>query len=166
MKAGYCFLLCAVFVGCGPKSNEEKAHDLVIENLKITLPDFSSYTSLNFGALGTAFLPYEETSQYLAYKKAVAGYSDSILVLQKMIQADSTAAIAKTYKERIQMLQDSSTAQSEINKTARQGYTPEKLFKLTHAYNLSFKDGTEKKTEAEFFLDKDLTKVVKVHKLY
>lgn len=166
MKIGYCLLLVAVLTGCGPKSDEEKAHDLVTENLKTTLPDFSSYSSLNFGALGTAFLPYEETSQYLDYKKALTAYSDSVAVLQKLIQADSVAAAAKTYKERIQVLQDSSAAQSERNKIAKQGYTPEKLFKLTHAYNLSFKDGTEKKTEAEFFLDKDLTKVVKVHKLY
>lgn len=166
MKIGYCLLLCAVLAGCGPKSNEEKAHDLITENLKTTLPDFSSYTSLNFGALGTAFLPYDETSQYLSYQKSITVYSDSIALLQKMILADSTASIAKTYKERIQVLQDSTAAKSERNKIAKQGYTPEKLFKLTHAYNLSFKDGTEKKTEAEFFLDKDLTKVVKVHKLY
>ena len=166
MKITYWLLLSIVFTACGPKSNKEKAMDAVREHLKTTLPDFNNYTSLNFGELGTASLPYEETSQYLDYKKSITEYKDSILLLQKMISADSTSAPAAAYKVRLQQLQDSNIAKNERNKIARQGYTPEKLFKLTHAYTLKDQDGNDKKTEAEFFIDKDLTKVVKMHTLY
>ena len=166
MKIAYWLILCVVFAACGPKSNKEKAMDAVTENLKTTLPDFNNYTSLNFGELGTASLPYEETSQYLDYNKSITQYRDSILLLQKMISADPASAPAAAYKARLQQLQDSSIAKNESNKIARQGYTPEKLFKLTHAYTLKDQDGNDKKTEAEFFIDKDLTRVVKMHKLY
>ena len=162
MKVGYYLLLCIAFTGCGPKSNEDKAMELVTENLKKTLPDFNKYTSLNFGKLGSASLPYEETSEYLAYKKTMKEYSDSILVLQKLITTGSSTAL----QQRLQQLQDSSLAKNEANKNIRQGYTPEKLYKLTHAYTLKDGDGNEKKTEAAFFIDKDFTRVVKVEKLY
>jgi hypothetical protein len=166
MKIIYWLLLCIAFTGCGPKSDEEKAMDLVRENLKTTLPDFNNYSSLNFGKMGTASLPYEETSQYLAYKKSITQYKDSMLLLQKLITADSVSATAAANKVRLQELRDSSTAQNERNKIARQGYTPEKLYKLTHAYNLKDQYGNDKKTEAEFFIDEHFTKVVKMHKLY
>ena len=158
--------MCAAFSGCGPKSNEEKAKDVIREYFKTTLPDFNKYTSLNFGKIGSASLPYEETSQYLDYKKTITEYKDSILLLQKMLAADSVAAPAAANKVRLQQLQDSSMTKNERNKVARQGYTPEKLFKLTHAYTLEDQGGNDKKTEAEFFIDKDLTRVVKMHKLY
>ncbi len=166
MKITYWLLLCIVFTACGPKSNKEKAMDAVREHLKTTLPDFDKYAALNFGELGTASLPYEETSQYVAHKKSINECRDSILLLQKMISADSTSAPAAAYKVRLQQLQDSSIAKNERNKIARQGYTPEKLFKLTHAYTLKDQDGNDKKTEAEFFIDEDLTRVVKMNKLY
>ena len=140
--------------------------DVITENLKTTLPDFNKYTSLNFGPLGSASLPYEETSQYLNYKKTLIVYRDSMLLLQKMISADSTAPAVKGYRQTLQQLQDSTTAKNEWNKTTRQGYTPEKLFKITHAYTLKDQDGNDKKTESAFFIDKDLTKVVKVEKNY
>jgi hypothetical protein len=158
----YWLPLCLIFFGCGPKSNKEKAMAAVQENLKTTLPDFNTYTSLNFGELGHASLPYEETSEYLDYKKTITEYKDSILLLQKMITADSTAA----HKLTLQQLQDSSIAKNERNKIARQGYTPAKLFKITHAYTLKDQDGNDKKTEAAFFINEDLTKVVKVEKIF
>jgi len=163
MKIAYCLLLCVAFTACGPKSNKEKAMEVVIANLKTSLPESAHYNPLNFGALGTASLPYEETSQYLDHKKLMNQYSDSILLLQKMITADATAA---GYKERLQQLQDSSAAKSERNKIAKQSYIPEKLFKLTHAYTVDDKDDIEHKTESEFFIDKELTRVVKMHKVY
>jgi hypothetical protein len=166
MKIAYCLLLCIVFTACGPKSNKEKAMDVVRANLRTSLPEFNHYNPLNFGELGTASLPYEETSQYLDHKKSMHQCSDSILLLQKMITADPNGATAAALKQKLQQWQDSSTAKSESNKIARQNYIPEKLFKLTHAYTLEDKDGTEHKTEGEFFIDKELTRVVKMHKVY
>jgi hypothetical protein len=158
---GY-LLLGVMMCGCGPKSNEEKAMAAVTENLRTTLPDFSKYSSLNFGPLGTASLPYEETSEYLLYKKAMVIYSDSILALQKILATDSSAA----NKQRLQQLQDSSAAKKAAAQIVRQGYTPEKLYKITHAYTLTDKDGNDKKTESAFYINKDFSKVVKVEKLY
>jgi len=158
---GY-LLLGIIISGCGPKSNEEKAMYTVRENLKTTLPDFSKYSSLNFGELGTASLPFEETSEYLLYQKEMKTYSDSILVLQKLLMTDSSAA----NKQQLQQLVDSSTAKKAANKIIRQGYTPEKLYKITHAYTVKDDDGNEKKTESAFFIDKDFTRVVKVEKIY
>ena len=160
-------LLCVAFAGCGAKSNEDIAKDLIKEKLKTSLADFNMYESVNFGTLGTAFLPYEETEQNIANVKGINECKDSILVLEKLISENKTASPAIAgYKIRLQQLQDSTTAKSERNNSAKQGYTPEKLFKLTHAYILKDKSGMEKKTEEEFYFDKDLKRVVKVHKVY
>lgn len=159
--------LCIAFAGCGAKSNEDIAKDLVNEKLKTTLPDFSKYESLNFGALGKAFLPFEETSQYISNKKALTAYKDSMAVLEKMIKEKKTTPPAgATYQERLQQLQDSINALNERNHTARQTYTPEQLFKITHAYIIKDDAGPDKKTEQEFYFDKDLKKVLKFHKVY
>ena len=155
------------FAGCGAKSNEDIAKDLIREKLKTSLPDFNAYESVNFGTMGTAFLPYEETDLNVANMKAINDCKDSIAVLEKMIGENKNASPAAAgFREKMQQFQDSITAKSERNNTAKQGYTPEKLFKITHAYTLKDKSGIEKKTEEEFYLDKDLKKVVKVHKVY
>jgi len=155
------------FAGCGAKSNEDIAKDLIREKLKTSLPDFNGYESVNFGTMGTAFLPYEETDLNLSNMKAINDCKDSIAVLEKLIGENKNASPADaSFRKKMQQFQDSVTAKSERNNTAKQGYTPEKLFKITHAYTLKDKSGIEKKTEEEFYLDKDLKKVVKVHKVY
>lgn len=160
-------LLCVAFAGCGAKSNEDIARDLITEKLKTTLPAFENYESVNFGTMGTAFLPYEETDQYKANSKALNDYKDSVAVLEKMIRENKPASTEEgKYKERMLQLMDSSKAINERNNEAKQGYTPEKLFKMTHSYILKDKSGPEKKTEEEFYFDKDLKKVVKVNKVY
>ena len=158
-------LLCVAFAGCGAKSNEDIAKDLIKEKLKTSLPDFNMYESVNFGTLGTAFLPYEETDQSMTNVKAINDCKDSIVVLEKLISENASPSSA-SYKTRLQEFKDSTTAKSERNNTAKQGYTPEKLFKLTHGYILKDKSGVEKKTEEEFYFDKDLKRVVKVHRVY
>jgi hypothetical protein len=154
--------VCAVLAGCGPKSNEEIVKDLISAKMKSSLPDFSKYESVNFGTMGTAFLPYEETDQSVANIKEINACKDSIAVVEKLINENKTPA----YQERLKQLTDSVTAKSDRNNTAKQGYTPEKLFKMSHAYILKSDAGVEKKTEEEFYIDKDLKKVVKVHKVY
>lgn len=157
-------LLCVVFfAGCGAKSNEDIAKELITEKLKATLPDFKNYESLNFGTLGTASLPYEETDQSKENLKVIQQWKDSVTQLEKMIPEKKTA---DTYQLKLNQLQDSIKAASEKNSGARQSYLPEKLFKLSHAYTLKDAAGQEKKTEEEFYIDKDLKKVVKVHKVY
>ena len=83
--------------------------------------------------------------------------------MEKMIQ-EKTAI--ENYPVKMQQLQDSIKTTSERNSTAKQSYLPEKLFKLSHAYILKDASGVGKKTEEEFYFDKDLKKVIKVHKVY
>ncbi len=150
--------------GCGAKTNEDIAKQLITEKLKTTLPDFSKYTSLNFGTMGSAALPYEETAEYTLNKTALALCKDSIAVVEKLIAAKNHSGAV--YTDSLQHLQVRAAAKNESNKTARQAYTPEKLFTLTHAYTITDKDGQDKKTEDKFYIDKDFTRVVKFFKVY
>ena len=160
-------VICIVFAGCGGKTNEDIAKDLVKEKLKTTLPDYNNYESVNFGALGMAFLPYEETDQYIVNSRALKDYKDSITVLEKLVKENKVVSTdVNDYKKRLQQLMDSSGALNARNNEGKQAYTPEKLFKISHAYKIKDKSGLEKKTEDEFYFDKDLKRVVKVHKVY
>ena len=154
-------LLVVVLAGCGANSNEEIAKDLVAQKLKDSLRDFNSYKPVSFGNLGTASLLYEESDTYLANMKALKPVKDSIVILELLVKTNSSAA----YTQRLQQLNDSATALTTANKTQKQAYTPEKLFKLNHTYTLQDKAGPEVKSEAAFFMDKDLKKVVKVVKI-
>lgn len=160
------FLLGIALTGCGPKSNEDQAKDLITEKLKTSLPDFNNYESVNFSALGTAFLPYEETSQYITNSKDLINFKDSIAVVENLIKENKTPSTGDNYKQKLQQLQDSIMAKNERYNSYKQGYTPEKLFKMSHAYLIKNNSGLEKKTEVEFYFDKELKRVVKVHKVY
>lgn len=166
MRFLFIMVVVIAFVGCGPKSNEDKARDLITEKLKTTLPDFNSYEALNYGQLGTAFLPYEETDTYKSNAKELAEYRDSVVVLDSMINQGKPVAGVSDVKEKIKILGDSISAKSERNATTKQSYVPEKLFKMSHAYNVKAKDGSPKKTEDEFYFDEAMTKVVKSKNVY
>ena len=157
--------LCVALAGCGAKSNEDIAKDLIREKLKTTLPDFNNYESVNFGTMGTAYLAFEETDQAISNAKTLGIYKDSVALLEKTISESKTAA-GDNYKARVQQLQDSIKTISERNSAAKQTYIPEKIFKLTHAYTVKDNAGLEKKTEAAFYFDKDFKKVLKVNKIY
>src|SRR6187397_2693925 len=105
--------LCVALAGCGAKSNEDIAKDLITEKLKTSLPDFNMYESVNFGTLGTAFLPYEETDQSVTNVKAINECKDSIVVLEKLISENKTVPAIASYKVKLQEFKDSTAAKSE-----------------------------------------------------
>jgi hypothetical protein len=159
-------LICVALAGCGAKSKEDIAKDLITEKLKTTLPDFNQYESLNFGTMGTASLTYEETDQYKNNLKSLNQCKDSVTLLEKLIKENSTPALTVNYQQLLKQLQDSTIARNERNKNAKQSYTPEKLFKLSHAYLLKAASGPDVKKEEYFFIDEGLKKVIKVQKAY
>ncbi|MEP7142036.1 MAG: hypothetical protein ABI707_04155 [Ferruginibacter sp.] len=168
MKKILLFLSIA-FAGCGAKTNEDIAKDLIAERLKTTLPDFNNYEALNYGTMGKAFLPYEETDQYIKNTKAVQMFKDSISILQQLITAKKTASADGTdvkYKERMQQLLDSAKLKNDTINSGKRVYIPEQLFKLTHAYKVKDKSGVEKTTEEAYYFDKDFKKIQKVQKIY
>jgi len=165
MKIVWMILLSAAMNGCSAPTKEDITKDLIREKLKSTLPDFSKYASLNFGTITTASLPYQETNEYITNTKELAACKDSIALLEKIIK-ENTSVITKATKDSLTQLLERATTKIERNKAAKQGYTPEKLYKLTHAYTVLDAEGHEKKNEAEFYIDNDLKKVVKVVKVY
>ncbi|MEO6231431.1 MAG: hypothetical protein ABJB11_07610 [Ferruginibacter sp.] len=156
-------LLCVVFVGCGPKSNEEIARDLITAKMKATLADFSAYEPLNYGQLGSASLPYEETETYKTNSAKLKEYRDSVAMLEQMVAENKAVAESK---EKLTVLQDSISAVGSRNSETKQSYVPTKLFKMSHAYNLKDKLGVDKKTEDEFYFNEALTEVVKSKNVY
>ncbi|MEO6550261.1 MAG: hypothetical protein ABIN94_19815 [Ferruginibacter sp.] len=153
-------LVTIVFMGCGAKSNEEIAKDLIKEKLKSSLPNAKGYEPVNFGALGTAFMPYEESAGYIGNMKHIKVYKDSADLLQKTTVLDNSG------KKKLEVILDSIKAKNQRNSAEKQSYVPGKLFKMTHDYTVKDETGIEKKTEDEFYFDKDLKSVVKVHKVY
>ncbi len=164
MKKLLLFISIAI-AGCGAKSNEEIAKDLIEAKMKTTLPDYSKYTSLNHGALGKASLPYAETEQYLINSTSLKRFNDSVSALQQQVNENKGAG-GTAFADRMKQFQDSVAAVGERISTAKMNYTPEQLFTMTHAYKLKDDAGQEKTTEHTFYFDKDFTKVVKMKKVY
>jgi hypothetical protein len=129
------------------------------------LPDFNGYEGVNYGTMGKAFLPYEETEQYLNNTKALNAYKDSVAILKQLI-ASGDASSKGEYKTRMERLNDSVNVKTETINSDKRNYVPEQLFKLTHAYKVKEKSGIEKTTEEAFYFDKNFKKIVKVEKIY
>jgi|GEM_PF-3128319 len=162
-------IACIAFAGCGAKTNEDIAKELITESLKAKLPDFKDYESVNFGTMGKAFLPFEETRLFVTNKQAIKSYEDSVAVLTQLINDNKTVATAGSgaaYKETLQRLQDSIKAKNEIIAVTKQSYTPEELFKITHGYTLKNKTGTPVPVEEAYYFDKDFKGILKVKKVY
>lgn len=161
-------LLSIAIAGCGPKTNEDIAKDLIAERLKTNLPDFNNYEGVNYGTMGKAFLPYEESDQYVNNTKALNTFKDSVTILKQLIASKngSSKVTGNGYKERMEQLLDSVKVKSEIISADKRTYVPEQLFKLTHAYKVKEKSGIEKTTEEAFYFDKNFKKIVKVEKIY
>lgn len=162
-------IVCIAFAGCGAKTNEDIAKELITESLKTKLPNFKDYESVNFGTMGKAFLPFEETGFFVTNAKAVKVYKDSIAVLTQMMNESKSAiteAGGASYKESLQRLQDSITSKNELIAATRQNYTPEELFKITHGYTLKDNTGKPVAVEEAYYFDKDFKGIVKVKKVY
>ena len=168
MKKILLFLSIAV-AGCGPKTTDDKAKELITQHLKSSLPDFNNYESLNFGTMELTFLPYEETDAYVSNLKAIKALKDSADILQQLLQANTSGAAgggADLYKIRRQQLLDSATAKNDFIHAGKRIYVPEQLPKITHAYKVKDKSGDKKTTEEAYYFDKDFKKIIKVKKIY
>ncbi len=168
MKKILLFLVIAV-AGCGAKTNDDKAQELITQYLKTSLPDFNNYESLNFGTMELAFLPYEETDSYVNGLKAIQVLKDSADILQQLLQANAAGPSGgsnELYKIRRQQLLDSATAKKDFIYAGKRVYVPEQLPKITHAYLIKNKFEGEKKTEEAYYFDKDFKKIMKVKKIY
>lgn len=162
-------IVCIAFAGCGTKTKEDIAKELITENLRAKLPDFKDYESVNFGTMGKAFLPFEESGLFVINTKAIKSYGDSLAILQQSMNDTKESAnsnTAATVKENILRLQDSIKAKNEIIAVSKQSYTPEELFKITHGYTLKDKTGKPVPVEEAFYFDKDFKGIVKVKKVY
>ncbi len=168
MKKIILFLAIAV-AGCGAKTNDDKAKELITEYLKTNLPNFNNYESLNFGTMELAFLPYEETETYVSGLKAIQALKDSADILQQLVQANaagSSTAANELYKTRRQQLLDIAQAKKDSIYAGKRVYVPAQLPKITHAYLIKEKSSGEKKSEDAFYFDKDFKKIIKVKKIY
>ena len=160
MKKILAIISVILFAGCA-KTNEDLAKALITENLKTSLPNSNSYQSVSFGTLGTAFLPYQETEIYINGTKKIKYFNDSIDVMQQQIVSNTIASTNSNYKAKVQQLLDSTKANEAIIMNGKQGYTPEKLFKIAHTYKTKNAGGVETVNHEEFYLDKDVKHIVK-----
>ena len=168
MKKLLLFLAIAL-AGCGAKTTDDKAKELITQYLKNSLPDFNNYESLNFGTMELAFLPYEETDTYVSNLKAIKVLKDSADILQQLLQANDAGLAGganEQYKLRRQQLLDSASAKNNFIHAGKRVYVPEQLPKITHAYKVKDKSGDEKTTEDAYYFNKDFKKIVKVKKNY
>ena len=168
MKKLLLFLAIAL-AGCGAKTTDDKAKELITQYLKNSLPDFSNYESLNFGTMELAFLPYEETDTYVSNLKAIKVLKDSADILQQLLQANDAGLAGganEQYKLRRQQLLDSASAKNNFIHAGKRVYVPEQLPKITHAYKVKDKSGDEKTTEDAYYFNKDFKKIIKVKKNY
>lgn len=156
MKRILLFLFIAV-AGCGGKSNEEIAQELITKRIKDSLPPDFKYEALNYGTMGKAFLNYEETSQYARNTSSVQLMKDSLEMLKQAVPAGN---------EQTARLSHNIEAINDSIQSGKRAYVPEQIFKMSHAYKITDASGVTKTKEDAYYIDAQFTRIIKVQKVY
>ncbi len=160
MKRILLFLFIAV-AGCGGKTHEDIAQELITKRIKDSLPPDTKYEALNYGTMGKAFLAYEETSQYARNTSSLQQLKDSLELLKKTETNNAAPA-----KEQIARLTHNIEAINDSIQSGKRAYVPEQIFKMSHAYKITDPSGVTKTKEDAYYIDAQFTRIIKVQKIY
>lgn len=168
MRTFYLFLAFAMLcISSCQLSPEKKAQKLIVEKLKLTLHDWDSYESVQFGKLDSLYSSYlddsayiENSSTYEKYQKLFNKYLDQM--------RDYSGYVSTTYrikyniaKEMTDMYLDSLGKYAPICDSLKENYVPKFIgWTMNHSFRSNNAMGNKTIGHFRFFLDKDLSKIL------
>ena len=164
MKQVLCLLVVAITLVSCSKSPEQKAKDLIKEEMKKSMNDFSSYEPVEYGKLDSSFSVLDISTEQLSFD---AYSKEAKKILGDMeIEAVSNLddyKIDKVYFDSYKFKMDSV---SKIIDAKAKSFKPEfKGWKMSHKFRGKNKMGAVVLNSNIYEFDKDITKIVDETKL-
>lgn len=163
----FLFILASVllfaFTGCS--SNEKKAQKLINQKLRLTLHDYSSYESVQFGKLDSTYSTVKDTPEYReALEKSEQLQKEAMMELTKikMYQELFLYELAMEGALHCKMINDSSLHYYQICIKLKELFIPEFIgFNITHTFRTNNSSGNKVIAHYKYYFDKDITKIIK-----
>jgi lipoprotein len=157
-------LTLGMVVGCS--SPEKEAQKLITRNLQETLDDWSSYESVKFSYLDSAFTSVQENEHYaVAYHRYDSLLKSAKENSEKMIFASNQWETV-SYKNRVES--DLNMANNYYNLAHRidSMFVPEfKGWAMIHTYRANNVLGAKIITKEKYTFDPEITKIIKIEKV-
>jgi hypothetical protein len=99
MKKIFLLAIVLLVVTSCINNNERKAKKLIEEHLEATMNDYSSYESMEFGSLDSAFSKFEDTKEYEGSLMAIESSKGQIEFYKKQV-IERNNLFFKTYLEK------------------------------------------------------------------
>lgn len=159
------FAALMLLAGCS-QTPEEKAQELITEELKMRLDDPSSYESVKFGTLDSVMTNIYNDPEIMAVEDKRTSFTRrTIAYLDKATyyQNEGLLSIYQFYLDSIKLMKDSSELVSFELQTMRENFKPKFVgWKMTHTFRAK-QAGQDKKIEERIaYFDKEFTKLLDI----
>jgi len=155
--------LSLLFAGCS-ENKEKKAKELINHQLKVTLHDFSSYESVEFGKLDSTFT---ESSDLPEYKIAIDKANEFTKQGGDKIETAKMYGECTLYDKQVQYarwgkeLLDSATYYINIAKNIDSTFIPKFVgWNITHTFRANNASGNKVIGHRKYYFDKDVSKII------
>lgn len=159
-------LILTLVYSCQP-SPEKKAQKLIVEKLKLSLHDWDSYESVQFGKLDSMYSSYLDDS---AYNENVNNYDKYQKLFDKYLDEmnDYSGYISSTFRikyniasKMTDMYLDSLRKYAPICDSLKENYVPKFIgWTMTHSFRSNNAMGHKTIGHYKYFFDIEISKVI------
>ncbi len=163
MKQLLCLLSLVVILSSCSKSPEQKAKDLIKEEMKKSMNDFSSYEPVEYGKLDSAITPIDTFGDSISYNSALQTMENA---KKEMIEFADTKSIAADYQNKYDKgKKESDSLKIVIDKKIKEYKPVFKGWVMVHKFRGKNKLGALVLNSIIYEFDKEITKIVDVTNL-
>lgn len=166
MKHLICILFTTLLIFSCDKSNEDKAQDVVKQNLKENMNDWNSYESVAFSSLDSAFSVMEIDPEIVMAEETLNSFNKPFAISTSMLDIwkEDTMKYAEAYEGELsnwKMLNDSVSFYKSMIDSLKSNYKPKfEGFVMTHKFRANNENGAKRLYEITFYIDTLLLRVV------
>lgn len=157
------FCVSGLLTSCG-KSNEEKAKDLIDEQLQLSLHDYGSYEPVEFGKLDSTYSSAFDLPEYNDAVNKAKHFKDE--GNDKVNDAELYGRFG-LYERQVEYAREGKilfdSAMFYVNKAAKidSSFVPEFVgWGMTHTFRANNKFGNKVIAHRKYYFDKDFTKII------
>jgi hypothetical protein len=158
----YLFLAFLTLASCS-KSPEEKAKDLINDQMRKTLHDYKSYEPVQFGNLDSSFNTWEDLPEFIEADQKAKEFKKELLEFGENMELKVMSWGYPTYKRRLADVKDSAIKYAKLRARIIEQTGP--VFNgwtMTHSFRAKNLSGNLQIAQYKYYFDDKLTKVTKV----
>lgn len=158
------FGMIGSFFSCNP-SNEKRAKDIIDHQLQVSLHDYDSYESVEFGTLDSTFSSVSDLSEYNNAISKAENFKEQ--GKSKIEDANLYGQFESMYRKQIEYardgkaLLDSAMYYLKIAEKIDSTFVPEFVgWEMTHTFRANNANGNKVIAHRKFYFDKEISRII------